>query len=668
MLFDTENPLRQQMRGGLLPQVFYPAAGLAVLLVAFSVLAPDAASTAFEGVNRWIMEKMGWFYALTVTGFLVLCAVLALGRFGSIRLGPDHATPDYSFASWFAMLFSAGMGIGLMFFAVAEPVLHYTAPPTAEPRTIAAAEEAMQATFFHWGIHGWAVYAVVGLTLGYFGFRHKLPLTIRSALYPLIGDRIYGPIGHAVDVFAVLGTLFGVATSLGFGAAQVNSGLNFLFEVPINTSVQILLIAVIAAAATVSVILGLNAGIKRLSELNLIMAFSLLLFVLVLGSTTDILSAFIENIGTYATTVAERSLRLGVYGDDDSWIGAWTIFYWGWWISWSPFVGMFIARISRGRTIREFILGVLFVPSLLSFLWMTAFGNSALDLIAAGADSIADTVATNLPVALFVFLDTFPASGVISFIAVTLVITFFVTSSDSGSLVIDIITSGGRTANPVWQRIFWAVIQGIVAAVLLLAGGLASLQAMAVATALPFALVLIFALAGLMRGLMLEATQARGAEVAPDLAPAGSTAPWKTRLNAILSHPTKPKLAAFLSDIVVPALQDVATEICGHDSASHAEVDAQNAVLSISHEGAPDFLFGVRAKGYRPPAFAFSDSDPESEAPERVYRAEVYLAQGGQDYDIYGYSRDQIIHEVLNQYNRHMHFLHLARDQAGRQG
>ena len=656
------NPLSAAKKGGFLPSVFLPASAMTLLLVLFAVTFPDVAGSVFLGVNTWILNSLGWLYALVVTGFLFLSFVLAVSRFGSTRLGPDHSTPDYSFASWFAMLFSAGMGIGLMFFAVAEPVLHYTAPPTADPRTIEAAREAMQATFFHWGVHGWAVYAVVGLTLAYFGFRHRLPLTIRSALYPLIGDKIYGPIGHAVDVFAVLGTLFGVATSLGFGAAQVNNGLGYLFDVPINQTAQVILIVLISAAATVSVVLGLDAGIKRLSELNLWLALALLIFVVSLGPTILIFSAFVENLGDYISTVIDRSLRLGTYGKDSDWIGTWTIFYWGWWISWSPFVGMFIARISRGRTIREFVLGVLFVPTLLSFFWMTAFGNTALDLIAGGFTGLADTVSTNMPVALFLFLDQFPGADIISGIAILLVVTFFVTSSDSGSLVIDIITSGGSTRNPVWQRIFWAVTQGVVAAALLLAGGLAALQAMAVATALPFAFVLMFALFGLIRALSLEDAKARGAETAPDISPPAANMPWRTRLNAILTHPEKGKIQTYIGDTVVPALQSVAEEIREHDCAATAIVDAEKAEIKVTHADEPVFRFSVVARGYRSPSFAFADSDPDEETEKQTYRAEVYLTEGGQGYDIYGYSREQVIHEVLNQYNRHMHFLHIARN------
>lgn len=662
MYFNSSNPLKSMMRGGLLPQVFVPAALLIILLVLFAIIFPAEADTVFKGINAWILTSLGWFYAITVTGFLILCFVLAFSRTGTITLGPDHALPDYSFTSWFAMLFSAGMGIGLMFFAVAEPISHYVTPPSADPKTIAAAKEAMQATFFHWGIHGWGVYTVVGLTLAYFGYRHRLPLTMRSSLYPLIGDRIYGPIGHAVDIFAVLGTLFGVATSLGLGAAQVNSGLGYLFDVPVNTDVQIILIGLISVAATISVVMGLDAGIKRLSELNLLFAFALLAFIIVLGPTILIFTAFVENLGDYATTIIERSLRLGTYGKDGEWIGNWTIFYWGWWISWSPFVGMFIARISRGRTIREFIVGVLFVPTLLTFFWMTAFGNTALDLVQNGLSGLADTVSTDLPQALFVLLDQFPFSSVVSFIAIILIITFFVTSSDSGSLVIDIITSGGHTKNPLWQRIFWAATQGIVAAALLLAGGLDALRAMAVATALPFAVVLIFALIGLIKALMLEGKKVKGGEMVAQTVPWAKESSWRGRLNWMLTYTSKKEaVERFVNETVVAAMQDVAEEITKHDCAATAFVEPDKAEMRVSHPAEQDFYFAVKTIGYRRPAFAFADTDPDDTSISKGYRAEVFLNEGGQDYCIYSYEKEQVIHEILNQYNRHMQFLHIVR-------
>lgn len=350
--------------------------------------------------------------------------------------------------------------------------MHFLAPPDATPETIAAAKEAMKITFFHWGIHAWAIYGVVALSLAYFSYRHKLPLLPRSALYPLIGERIYGPIGHAVDTFAVLGTMFGVATSLGFGVLQVNSGLSYLFtDLPNNTLVQVSLIIGITLLATLSVFSGLDKGVKRLSELNLGLAILLLCIVLILGPTVMLLQAFVQNTGGYLSDLVNKTFNLYAYQQKEDWLGGWTLLYWGWWISWSPFVGTFIARVSRGRTIREFLIGVLFVPSALTFLWMTVFGNSAINAIMhQGATYLAEAVNTDVSVALFVFFEHMPFSTLLSGIAICLVVTFFVTSSDSGSLVIDNLTSGGDNNAPVWQRVFWALLQGVVASVLLLAG------------------------------------------------------------------------------------------------------------------------------------------------------------------------------------------------------
>ena len=492
----------------ILPPVFFPAAGLIVLLVIITLAAGDGAAALFAGIQTWVVDTMGWVYTLAVTGFLIFCLYLACSHSGKVKLGPNQSEPDYSFLSWFAMLFSAGIGIGLLFFGVAEPVTHFLAPPDADPRTIEAAKQAMQITFFHWGLHAWAVYAVVGLALAYFSFRHNLPLTIRSALYPLIGKRIHGPIGHFVDVLAVVGTLFGVATSLGFGVSQINAGLNHLFDVPLGTTAQVILIALITAFATASVVSGLNVGIKKLSELNMMLAALLLLFVIILGPTVLFLNSFVENIGLYLETLVTRSFRLDAYEGDKTWLSNWTLFYWGWWISWSPFVGIFIARISRGRTIREFILGVLLVPTAFTFIWMTAFGNSALALELAGnGGGIADAIENNLPLGIFAFLETLPFSSIIAFITIILIVTFFVTSSDSGSLVIDTLTSGGHLDPPVWQRVFWAVTEGVVAAVLMIGGGLGALQSATIATALPFTFVIVLACLGLFKALRKETTR-----------------------------------------------------------------------------------------------------------------------------------------------------------------
>lgn len=487
------------------PPVFFISAFLIVCFSFYGGVFNDHAAKTFAEAETWLVTNMGWFYMVVVALFFVFIVYLALSRYGNLKLGPDDSKPDYSYLSWIAMLFSAGVGIGLMFFGVAEPITHFISPPIGEGGTVEAAQNAMLITYFHWGLQAWAVYIVVGLALAYFAFRKGLPLTIRSTLYPLIGNRINGWIGHSVDIFAVLGTMFGVATSLGIGVMQVNAGLNYLFDIDISASVQVVLIAGITLLATISVVAGLDAGIRRLSELNLSLALLMLLFVLLAGPTALLLNGFLQNLGHYFSNVVSMTFNSYAYQPVDEWMGTWTLFYWAWWISWSPFVGMFIARISRGRTIREFIIGVLLVPAGITFLWLSVFGNSALFIeLGEGAGSISQATLESMPTALFVMLEQLPMTKIISVIAILLIVTFFVTSSDSGSLVIDIITSGGNEEPPVWQRVFWAVSEGVVASILLAAGGLSALQTAAICSALPFAFVMLFICFGLFKGLQME--------------------------------------------------------------------------------------------------------------------------------------------------------------------
>lgn len=497
------------------PQVFFPSTALIFAVLLFATLFTETASTAFSAVQSTIIDTFGWFYTVSVAVYVLFILGLCVSRYGSVKLGPDDAEPDYSYTAWFAMLFSAGMGIGLLFYGVAEPVLHFTSPPVGEGGNVEAARKAMEITFFHWGIHAWSIYIVVGLSLAYFAYRHDLPLTLRSALYPLIGDRIYGPIGHVVDTVAVLGTLFGVATSLGFGVTQVNAGLHYLVGIPDALWVQLTLIAGITAFATISVVSGLDAGIRRLSEANLGFGLFLLVFVFLGGSSIFLLDAFLQNVGGYLQNIVSMTFQTYAFQDGD-WKSSWTLMYWGWWTSWSPFVGMFIARVSRGRTIREFIGGVLLVPTVVTLLWMTIFGESAIQMILGGnGDMITQAVNESIPTALFAFLDQYPLSALSSGIATLVIITFFITSSDSGSLVIDIITAGGRTDPPVAQRVFWAVTEGTVAAVLLLAGGLSALQTASITTALPFTAVLLIMCYGLWKGLRAERIHAESDEPDP---------------------------------------------------------------------------------------------------------------------------------------------------------
>jgi len=494
------------------PVVFPVSAALIVGFVLIGVVWTEGLAAQVDRIQDTIVTNFGWFYIVSVGVILLFVLWLMMGRFGSIKLGADDEKPEFGNLTWFAMLFSAGMGIGLLFFSVAEPIMHLSTPPTAEPGSVLAAKQAMNITFFHWGLHPWAIYSFVGLALGYFSYRHGLPLTIRSVFHPLLGDRIHGWPGNLIDIVAVVSTLFGVATSLGLGVMQINSGLHYVFDVPDDSlPVRIGLIAGITAVATISVVTGVNVGIRRLSELNVGLGLLMCVFLLIVGPTVFIAKLFVQSLGYYLQHLPETTLWTATF-EASSWQAGWTIFYWGWWIAWSPFVGMFIARVSRGRTIRQFVFVTLLLPTLTTFFWLSVFGGSALhqDLYADGG--IAAVVDENVPVALFALLEQFPFGAFASLLATVLIMSFFVTSSDSGSLVIDIITSGGHPDPPTAQRVFWAVLEGVVAAVLLYTGyqmgtpegGLRALQTASITTALPFCVVILMMIWSLLVGLQNE--------------------------------------------------------------------------------------------------------------------------------------------------------------------
>lgn len=481
------------------PWVFFISAGLIFLGVTLTLLMGDTAKETFLKIQLWITEHVGWFFVLVMNTVLVFCIYLIFSKYSKMRIGGPDAKPEFSTISWFAMLFSAGMGIGVLFYGVAEPVFHFSKNPLALPGTPESAQRAMDLTFLHWGLHPWGIYALVGLALAFFGFSEGLPLSIRNVFYPLLGKKIYGPIGNMIDILATLATLFGVATSLGLGAQQVNAGISHLFGIPQNSTIQVILIAGITACATWSVVKGLDKGIRFLSEINVIAAGLLMLFVLLMGPTVFIMNGFIQNVGHYVQQLPSLATWNETYIGTD-WQNSWTLFYWAWWIAWSPFVGMFIARISYGRTIRQYLLGVLLVPAALTFLWMTVFGDTAI-FIAQYDEMMAAAVRDNIAISLFVFLEYFPLASIASMLAVIVIITFFVTSSDSASMVIDIITAGGNPDPPKPQRLFWAILEGVVAAVLLIGGGLVALQTAAITTGLPFAAVILMMCWAVHKGL-----------------------------------------------------------------------------------------------------------------------------------------------------------------------
>ncbi|QDF28289.1 BCCT family transporter [Halarcobacter anaerophilus] len=488
--------------------VFFISAISILLFVVLTLVFPSAAKETLDTAKWWTINNFDWLFMLGGNIFVIFCLSLIFLPVGKIRLGGKDAKPEFSRISWFAMLFAAGMGIGLMFWSVAEPVAYYTAwyktPLGVEANTPEAASLAMGATMYHWGLHPWAIYCVVGLSLSFFAYNKKLPLTVRSAFYPIFGDKIWGWTGHLIDLLAVLATIFGLATSLGLGAQQASSGLNFLFGIDSGISTQIAIIIVVTSIATFSVIKGVDGGVKVLSNINMLVAILLLFFVILAGSAFNIFSNFFTTAGDYIANIIP--LSNWVDREDSAWLHGWTVFYWAWWISWSPFVGMFIARISKGRTVREFVSAVLLIPTIITILWMSAFGSSAIEQVKDGVGQLSNGI-SDVSLAMFQMLENLPFAEITSFFAIFLVLVFFITSSDSGSLVIDSITAGGKVDAPVPQRIFWAIVEGLIAGALLFVGGkeaLQALQAGAVTTGLPFTIVLLIMCVSLYKGLKSE--------------------------------------------------------------------------------------------------------------------------------------------------------------------
>lgn len=489
------------------PQVTFFSVAILMTFIVLTMMYQTESKEFFSSFLSAITSGAGWFFILVANLYVIAALYFAFGRFGNIRIGGMNAMPEFSTPAWFAMLLSAGMGIGLMFWSVGEPMFHYASPSPMFSSVLAQTPESAQAaltvTFFHWGLHPWAIYALVGLGLAFFAYNRGLPLTIRSIFYPILGNKIYGFWGNLIDTLSVLATMIGIATSLGLGVQQINAGLHFLFDVTISTEIQVILIAIITAIATMSVFTGLDRGVKYLSTANMYLAAIFMAFIIVIGPTSYILGAFTQSLGFYITELPEMSFWTETFKGTD-WQQSWTIFYWAWWISWSPFVGMFIARISKGRTVKEFIFGVILIPTLLSFLWMSVFGSAALYAEMHDGVKLVAAVKEDVSTGMFVFLKSYPFAEVSSFIAIILVAVFFVTSSDSGSLVIDHLTSGGKLTSPTAQRIFWAILEGIIAAVLLLGGGLSTLQSVAISTALPFAIVILFIIYALYVGFSEE--------------------------------------------------------------------------------------------------------------------------------------------------------------------
>lgn len=641
--------------------VFYPALILLFGAIFLLLLVPEKGSDPFAGLQALIVDTASWFYVFIAGLVSVVVIGLAISRYGDIKLGPDHSEPEYSYGSWVSMLFAAGIGIGLMFYGIAEPVMHFLSPPTGPGGTPAAATEAIQISYFHWGFTAWAIYAVVAMILAYFAYRHDLPLTLRSAFYPLIGERIHGPVGAAVDIFAVICTTCGISVSLGLGVLQINTGFNYLFGLPIDVWVQVGLIFATMALATASVILGLDSGIKRLSEINVVLAVMLLLLILLTGPTALLLAGTLQNFGAYVAGLVPRTLDMYVY-EPTEWFGGWTIFYWGWWISWAPFVGVFVARISKGRTIREFLVGVTVVPTLFICLWMGVLGGSALDVITnQGFVELGTAVQENPAVGLFRFLEFLPATELLSVISLLMIVIFFVTSADSGAMVLNMLSANGVDNTPALQRSIWTFVIALAASLLLWGGGLQALQTATIASALPFAVATLGAMWGFGRALVVDGAKrkAHSIHTPPTMAAEG----WRDRLNLLLDYPDQAAVRVFQRDAVVPAMQSFANALADKGVVANVTVDDSEVIarLIVSHGEEVNFVYEVRARSLPLPDASLGVARNDRDRQDRFFRAEVHLAEGGQDYDVMGWTEEQLIVDILNQYEDHLHFLHIQR-------
>ncbi|MEF0512444.1 choline BCCT transporter BetT [Pseudomonas aeruginosa] len=630
---------------------------------------PQRAGEWLLAAQTWASQTVGWYYLLAMTLYLIFVVVTALSGYGKIKLGADHDEPEFSYLSWAGMLFAAGISITLFFFCVSEPLTHFLQPPQGEAGTQEAARQAMELLFLHWGLHGWGVFALVAMALAYFAYRHNLPLALRSALYPLIGKRINGPIGYTVDCFGIIATVFGLGADMGFGVLQLNSGLDYLYAIPHTHPVQMALIVLMMGAAISVAVSGVDKGIRILSDINMLLACSLLLFVLFAGPTQHLLNTLVQNVGDYLGHLPGKSFDLYAYGGPSDWLGSWTVFYWAWWIAWAPFVGLFIARISRGRTIREFVFGVLFIPLGFTLAWMSIFGNSALEQALGGASELGRVAIEQPSMALYQILQNYPWSRAVITVTVLVSFVFFVTSADSGTVVLSTLSAHGGSADddgPKWLRVFWGSVTALVTGGLLFAGSIDALKSAVVLTSLPFSLILLLMMWGLHKAFYMESQRqrARSHSLAPLMSGNGKrSGGWKRRLSQAVHFPSRDEVYRFMNDVVRPAISEVSEVFREKGLAVDAQLDPGNASLSleIGHGEQHRFLYQVLMRGYFTPSFARAGMGGLHLKNRRYFRAEVHLAEGSQDYDLMGYTKEQIINDMLDQYERHLQFLHLVR-------
>ncbi|MDN5755361.1 MAG: choline BCCT transporter BetT [Arthrobacter sp.] len=636
-----------------------------VLAVAIWTLsAPDQAEAVIGELVAFVSTSFGWFYILLATVILVFVIYLGMSRFGHIRLGPDDSRPEYSTFAWAAMLFAAGIGTDVMFFSVSEPVSQYLNPPVGQGETIDAAREGTFWTLFHYGITGWGMYALMGMALGYFAYRLNLPLAVRSALFPLFGRRINGVLGHAVDTATVLGTIFGVATSLGIGVVLLNAGLNIIFGIAIGTAAQVGLVVLAVIMAAISATTGVDKGIRFLSQLNVILAIALAGWVLVTGNTRFLLDAIVMNVGDFISMFPGMTLQTFAFNDVDEWMSLWTLFFWAWWVAWASFVGMFLARISRGRTIRQFVLGTMVIPFSYIVMWVSIFGNAALSRVRGGDTEFADTAASGSGLGFFNLLQQYPLSGVVIAVAVLVGLLFYVTSADSGALVMGNLSSRLRSVQEdcaPWLRITWAGTTGLLTMGMLLVGGITALQYATIIMGLPFSIVLILVMISLWKALRVEGRRAdttTGTRAHILAARFEGRETWKTRLSRVTNFVSPDDARRDLRDLVLPALQEVSKELNERGVPARVSVEEgeRPAVQLTTNASSDPFVYRVQFELVPVPAYGGRMVGSR----DQYARLEVHLSAGGQDYDVMGFSNTQLIHDCLDHYEEHVEFLRTA--------
>jgi choline/glycine/proline betaine transport protein len=657
------------------PVVFYGSSALILGISLWAIITPSGAESTIGVLVGWVSHGLGWYYVLAATIFLAFVVFVAASRYGKLKLGPQHSKPDFSLFAWASMLFAAGIGIDLMFFSVSGPVSHYLAPPEGAAETVEAARQAVVWTMFHYGITGWAMYALMGMALGYFAFRYRLPLSIRSALYPIVGKRVHGGLGDAVDLAAVIGTVFGVAVSLGIGVVQLNYGLRFLFDLPEGVPAQIGLIVLAVLLATVSAVAGVDKGIRRMSELNVVLAILLMLYVLVLGDPVRLLNGMILNIGDYVSRFPAMTMNTFAYDQPTEWLNAWTLFFWAWWIAWAPFVGLFLARISRGRTIRQFVAATLVIPFLFTLAFLSIFANSALGVIRDGDAEFGQT-AMNLPEqGFYALLAEYPGVTFSAGLATVVGLLFYVTSADSAALVMGNFTSRLRTPTTDaarWVRVFWAVATGLLTLAMLLVGGIGALTNATIIMGLPFSFVMFLVMSGLYKALRVERFREDALRTSlpsslserTTIEARGTGRTWRQRVKRALNYPDQGAATRFVDEVARPAVAEVAEELATQGADAEVHEGMVEAVripyleLTVAMGTEEDFTYRVWPCESRIPSFA-----PHAiRAQETYFRIEVYLTEGSQGYDVLGYSQDQLISDILDQYERHIEFLRLHRE------